>query len=269
MLESYYSLLENYRQLLSHMNITKTQNSNTPSIIYPTLLDVTTLKEQALSSNFAQCVIVGYQGSGKTTTAFYIAKELQKYDKFVVIHFKALAVNTIQLLAIKEKYNTDNVIVILDDMSYITSIMSQKQASLFKNFIATIRHIFTSKIVLLTITHVEKGIPPLLRNSDNWVYMTLTRESDIKVKGVNLNKQMLYALFEELRERGRVERGDKVITLPSNSRPCLTLMGRNVKINRVDYVDVSELHNYEVIEKFVNIEDVNKQMQEEEEEGVE
>ncbi|MEM4318105.1 MAG: AAA family ATPase [Candidatus Nitrosocaldaceae archaeon] len=247
-------------------NITKRDDSNTEKIIYPTLLDISALREQALNSNFTQCVIVGYQGSGKTTTAYYIAKELQKHDKFIVIHFKALAVNTMQLLAIKEKYNTDNVIVILDDMSYITSIMSQKQASIFKNFIATIRHIFTSKIVLLTITHVEKGIPPLLRNSDNWIYMTLTRESDIRVKGSNINRHALYALFEELREKGRVEKGDKIITLPPNSRPCLALMGRNIKINRVDYVDVSELHNYELIEKFVNIEDMNKEDQEQDQE---
>lgn len=213
------------------MSAIKKSDVSEIEVIYPSLLDVSTLKEQTLNSNFAQCVIVGYQGSGKTTTAFYIAKELQKHEKFIIIHFKALAVNTMQLLAIKQKYNADNVIVILDDMSYITSIMSQKQASIFKNFIATIRHIFTSKVVLLTITHVEKGIPPLLRNSDNWVYMSLTRESDIRVKGSSMNRQILYDLFEELRNNGKVVKGNKVITLPHNSRACLTLMGRTVKIN--------------------------------------
>ena len=173
-------VVESYKNSITKLRVEEKPKFKTLNLKY---IDdyLSSLIDMLKGSNFTQVVITGHQGSGKTTTAYTITRHLIPHlNNPAVAKVNALALTLQQIEGIKARFNSDDLILILDDISYVFGAMGRKESSLLKNLIATIRHVFQGRVVLIVITHVEKGIPPILRNSNMWVYQSITRESEIK-----------------------------------------------------------------------------------------
>lgn len=238
LLDRYISLLERLKSIPKPVSDKRVYTLNQ--------IRVKSFYDKLVTTNFFQICIVGYQGSGKTTTAYYITKQLQLLDDFVVIHSKSFSINHAHLNMIREKYNTNNLVFILDDASYIVSAMGKTEASKFKNFIASVRHLFKGRVFLIIITHVEGGIPPILRNTEAWIYTAITDENNTK----NIDNRVIN-LFNQLRHNNVVETDDYRISLGNDERVVLVKYEGNVSINSVPYTSNKELKNYEVFEEYI------------------
>lgn len=246
-----YEHIDHYLSYLIH--IKAKVPSSTQSIVYLKPLGnvLGSVLSKLKSNNFSQIVISGYQGSGKTTTAYYIAKWIQVQDvntEYITIAINAIAINPSKLLEIKNKHNTNNLILILDDTSYVISAMGRKESSLFKNLIATIRHIFSGKVLLIVITHVDKGIPPILRNCDTFIYMSITEENELYDKG-----NRLINVFNSLRFKGKAIIGDKVVILEPNTRASLSYVEGTLGLYHVPYTSKGEIARLEEISEYVRV----------------
>lgn len=192
------ALLDHYIQSISKIRMQT--NKEKPVFTFNDISEyVVEWAQIVLSTKFFQGVVVGAQGSGKTTTALAIAHAAKQVFEqgepntpVAVILISATALTMQNLERLREKHLHKNVIFIVDDASYIFSILGRKEAGEQKSFFSTIRHVFEGKMLLLFITHVPQGIPPLMRNTSSvWVYQTVMNEDDLVFR-VNRNKLRLF-----------------------------------------------------------------------------
>lgn len=238
----FFNLLSDYALLITNIDLeTKTNTeikvgkvSNIESYLSPVI-------QKLESNNFTSIVICGYQGSGKTTTAFKIAKYIQEtYQDFIVASINALAINNENLSQIHDQFGLENLILILDDLSYVVGAMGRKESSLFKNLISTIRHVFRGKVLLIAIAHVPKGLPPILRNSDLWVFQSITDEL-LSIKAIDKT----YKNYMNTLNSGKdIRLENKIITKDPDSRIVYIEFEDVKKLVQVNYINKKEIKNY-------------------------
>lgn len=144
------------------------------------------------ANEFYSISYIGTQGYGKSSAAADNATDAEDAG-FLIIYGKADEI-LVDLNAWKEEVKkkiknhfNNKVCFVLDDMSYSTSTLSVRAASKFKNFIADIRHqfeekddkgkiIFKPKILMIYISHRYHSLPPILRNSPTWMFVSAQPE---------------------------------------------------------------------------------------------
>lgn len=140
------------------------------------------------SNEFYSISYVGGQGNGKSTSAAEFATEAEDVG-YLVIYGKAEEM-LIDLPAWIENakkriknHPEPKACIVLDDFSYSTGTVSAKTAARFKHFVGDIRHVFEEKdsngkvvfypkIFIIFISHRYHSVPPMLRNSPTWLFVT-------------------------------------------------------------------------------------------------
>lgn len=165
------------------------------------------IKPQIESSDFYQIVINGSQGSGKTTTAKELAHHAHS-DGFYPIYSSAFDILTAPVTFVQQAAQnpTKKVCIVMDDMSYAMGALSSKTQSKLKNFIGMLRHALNEggsvkpQIFLIVITHLNTGVPPILKNSNVWIFSKPTpQEYDYMIKIVGRKRELrqkLEIIFE-------------------------------------------------------------------------
>lgn len=114
--------------------------------------------------------LTGAQGSGKSTIARTLAHTFHQKG-FVISYSSGFDVLDAPEKTVALAQNNKNILVIIDDASYIFGSVSGRASSRLKNWFGVIRHsLGGARVALLIITHVQTGIPPILRNSHFWIY---------------------------------------------------------------------------------------------------
>lgn len=144
------------------------------------------------SNEFYSMSYIGTQGFGKSTSAAELATNAEDAG-FLVVYGKADEILP-DLLAwiaeVKKKikaHDNSKVCFVIDDMSYATGTISVKAAAKFKHFIGDIRHVFEErnekgeiifkpKIFMIYISHRYHSLPPILRNSSTWLFVSAQPE---------------------------------------------------------------------------------------------
>lgn len=140
------------------------------------------------SNEFYSISYVGGQGNGKSTSASEFATKAEDAG-YLLIYGKAEEmlkdleewIKSVKKLI--EEHNDPRVCFVIDDFSYSTGTVSSKTAAKFKHFIGDIRHvfeekddkgkvIFNPKIFIIFISHRYHSVPPMLRNSPTWLFVT-------------------------------------------------------------------------------------------------
>src|SRR6185312_13679264 len=144
------------------------------------------------SNEFYSVSYIGTQGHGKSTSAAELAT-LAKSVGYLVLYFKAEDILVdLQgwIRQAKEKiknHDNDRICFVSDDMSYSTGSISTKAAAKFKHFVGNIRHefeehdangkiTFNPKIFMIYISHRYHSLPPMLRNSPTWIFVSAQPE---------------------------------------------------------------------------------------------
>lgn len=140
------------------------------------------------SNEFYSISYVGGQGNGKSTSAAEFATEAEDAG-YLVIYGKAeeMLIDLPQWIEqVKNKIKEHpeaKACIVLDDFSYSTGTVSAKVAAKFKHFVGDIRHVFEEKdekgkiifypkIFIIFISHRYHSVPPMLRNSPTWLFVT-------------------------------------------------------------------------------------------------
>lgn len=140
------------------------------------------------SNEFYSISYVGGQGNGKSTSAAEFATEAEDAG-YLVIYGKAeemlidLEGWIEQVKALIKAHPEPKVCFVFDDFSYSTGTVSAKTAAKFKHFVGDIRHVFEEKdkndkiifhpkIFMIYISHRYHSVPPMLRNSPTWLFVT-------------------------------------------------------------------------------------------------
>ncbi len=232
----YMKLLnKNYEQFVR--DVTKEKEND-----YITLreLDITNEILKHLNENrFYSIMIIGLQGSGKTNTAKYIISKVYNEENTLIKYYKGREIierDIEQDVKTSDNYdNVDNVILVLDDLSYLLSTLSNKEASEFKNFIGLIRHRFNKRVLLIMISHITSGLPPLLRNSNYIVYQSLSLE-DLHYLSKTIQKkdiQDYIQLLNNLNKHKSIYYNNMKVVIGKDERAVLTYDFNAYKIYKV------------------------------------
>jgi len=115
--------------------------------------------------------LVGPQGSGKTNIAKQISTFAQKKGYRIVYAMPDDYMPDVNAwIKLVTADSSSRTLFVLDDLSYFSDAQAKKQASLVKNMVARLRHIFKTRIFVIFITHRVHATPPMLRNSASWVF---------------------------------------------------------------------------------------------------
>lgn len=145
-----------------------------------------------MSNGLFQLTYIGERGHGKTSSASEFAT-LTEQKGFLTVYGKAedilpdLKGWIAKVKARLKEHGSPLVTFIIDDMSYSTQTVSDKKGAEFKHFMADIRHvfeekdedgkvIFTPKIFIILISHRYHAVPPMLRSSVSWIFVSLDNE---------------------------------------------------------------------------------------------
>lgn len=140
------------------------------------------------SNEFYSISYVGGQGNGKSTSAAEFVTEAEDAG-YLGIYGKAeeMLIDLPQWIEKAKKLIKDHpepkACIVLDDFSYSTGTVSAKVAAKFKHFVGDIRHVFEEKdergkvifhpkIFIIYISHRYHSVPPMLRNSPTWLFVT-------------------------------------------------------------------------------------------------
>lgn len=145
------------------------------------------------SNEFYSISYIGTQGYGKSTSAAELAT-LAKNIGYLVIYCKAEDIlqdlqgwiAKVKALIVSSSYNR-KICIVADDMSYATGAISTKAAAKFKHFIGDIRHVleerdsdgnvfYNPQIFMVYISHRYHSLPPMLRNSPTWLFVSALPE---------------------------------------------------------------------------------------------
>lgn len=169
---SYYVLKLKKRNLLQDSSITHIDFKLRK-------FSVKQIKDYLDLSRYYQIVISGIAGSGKTTTAYYIASQLADFvnNNAEIIMFSSLSINAQFIQKIESiQSQKEYLVIIFDDTTHALNALKKQEQSLFNNLLARIRHSFNAKVLLIVITHITGGINPLLRNAHLWIYQSINTE---------------------------------------------------------------------------------------------
>jgi len=105
-------------------------------------------------------MLVGSTGSGKTTTAKRIIHGLHnKHPSYIILWFSRKDIMDMKKILKKIPKGRD-VIMIFDDISFVTDLMSQKDKAEMGNEMATLRHTYlgeSAKLITFSLIHYSKS----------------------------------------------------------------------------------------------------------------
>jgi len=219
--------------------------------IYKLLDDLPTTLEANYS--FISFVLMGGQGTGKTTLAKYLTKELYNkfYDTYNVYPFLLngyLGEGLSPLVVTRLRDNLSRfqnnksilAIGIWDDASFLTQSQGSKAGALQKNIFATIRHQLFSKkignksvqstndkIIFITIAHSTTAIPPIYKDIVNYIVFTsnvgnaidLLKKTSIDKYKLNINLERTVQINMEKKFIDEIRAVEYYIN--DNERVCL------------------------------------------------
>lgn len=132
---------------------------------------VETLSNQLSAGNYGVVCITGMQGSGKSSLSRSLAHRMHTDKGYTLIYCSGYDVLDAPEKLVAEAGNSKKIFVVIDDASYVFNSVSGRAASKLKQFFGIIRHALGgAQVCLAIITHVSSGIPPILRNSNVWIF---------------------------------------------------------------------------------------------------
>ena len=104
--------------------------------------------------------LVGTSGSGKTVTCKTILHTLHQQDSSYVIKWFSRhdVLNMKKVLESMPKNR--NIVIVMDDITYLTDLMSKTEKAETGNLLATMRHVYfgsDSKVLLINLSHYQYG----------------------------------------------------------------------------------------------------------------
>jgi hypothetical protein len=173
------------------------------------------IEPQLASSQFYSICVSGQQGSGKTSVARELLAKAEELGGYTPLFSSGEDIATFALRAKAEAKGSKKVAILFDDMSYVMNMMSGKTQGATKSFIGKIRHYFKAKLFVIYNVHVFTGIPPIFRNTSEWIfskpsmleYETIMALSSKEAQEVEYAETMIrnvMDLQEVLRLRGEV-----------------------------------------------------------------
>ncbi len=204
---------------------------------------VESIIKQLRHTNFYSIVVSGRQGSGKTNTALFIVNKLQKslggkYFRIISTDFTKDKLLEIRTQVENERY----VYIILDDVSYVFGQRGRKEENELKNMIGVIRHMFESSenqinVVLIIITHTVKGVPPILRIANEWLFTSVTAEEYDLLRKYKVTTMQIN-LLNRINETGKHTVGGRLISIDKNTeRVVLKLKNTGAYLRLIKKVD--------------------------------
>ena len=125
------------------------------------------------SEKFYNLVFVGKPGGGKSTAArevVHLAMEKGGYELMYILSQDIIK----SPLALKEKFKKmvgKRIAIVIEDASYALMGADAKTQAKVKTFFSTIRHqLEESSVILIFIIHTMQAIPPVLRNTNSWIF---------------------------------------------------------------------------------------------------
>lgn len=169
------------------------------------------------SSEYYLLMINGSQGSGKSTVARSICHTAHQYG-YKLLYSSGFDLITAPSKLKEQAEGAKKVAIVVDDVSYILGATSSRTQSKVKNFFGMIRHALGgAQVLLIFITHVQSALPPILRNSNVWLFTApTTLEYDTLVRLVGRGKEARESLqktFERLTEIQSTAKKEKDVTL--------------------------------------------------------
>jgi len=180
------------------------------------------LKAKVISTEFGHLVINGQPGSGKTNVAREVY-DCAFEDGFHPIYFNSFDMLTMDVEAVRQAAGHDKLFVVVDDASYVMNAISQKDASMIKNFVARIRHALKQQgkinpqICIVVIGHFTTAVPPMLKNTNYSIFSAptnLEEEAMYKTAGRSKeNRQKLAWTFKYITDVLKIAKPGTVIDL--------------------------------------------------------
>lgn len=162
------------------------------------------------TNQFYAVSIVGPQGSGKSTLASEFVPYAIKNDFKIIYALPDDYLNHVDAWLDKctEDPRAKNFLV-MEDMSYANDLQSRKNQAALKNAVARFRHIFKGQMFVVFITHRLHGAPPMMRNSNTWVFSSMqSADRDDAQEIIGRNKDLrerlegLYAFISRVTIEG-------------------------------------------------------------------
>lgn len=188
---------QEHKEEQQQKDVLKNSIVETPTFLNAETIYNNSIKPTIKTDKFYALSLVGPQGKGKTKLSCKFAT-LAKEDGFAVVYLKAEDLyEHLEELKPKIKHrmrlaNTTKLLVVMDDMSYSNESVNRKQSSVFKHFIADIRHVFKASVFLIFISHRYHSVPPMLRNSASWIFTSMqSADRDDAMKLIPKRKAIL------------------------------------------------------------------------------
>lgn len=179
------------------------------------------MRGKVQSSEYFLLVVDGEPGSGKTNIARELAHETHK-EGYAIIYSNSFDILDAPITFAKEADGAKFVTLILDDMSYMLASQPTKIQSKMKNFFTKIRHAMKAHIFMIVISHFTTGVPPLLKNSNVWIFTSpTTQEYDMMVKIVGRKQELrndLQKTFELVKDVQQIAAVDKNLVISANNQ---------------------------------------------------
>lgn len=181
------------------------------------------IKPALESAEFFMIVINAMPGSGKTDIARQFAC-LGHQEGFVSLYYPAFKALDMPVTVVAQAQGSKRVLIILDDMSYALASIGNKQASKFKNWITQIRHALkTEQVFLIVIGHFTTAVPPVMKNSNIWIFPApTTQEQDAMIKVVGRsqkNRRLFEIIFNAVRQIQSIAKPHTTLEIQIQGRP--------------------------------------------------
>lgn len=152
------------------------------------------IRPKIASAEWFHIYIDGEPGSSKTTVMRELA-HCAEQDGFANFYSSSFDILDAPVAMQSKVKGHRKICVMLDDMSYAVSTMSQKMQNKIKNFITLIRHAMETETVnpeifFMVSAHFKTAVPPVLKNTNYWIFTApKNQEQDIMLKLVGRKEQ--------------------------------------------------------------------------------
>ena len=158
-----------------HEEESRVRSIDTLTSIMTTRNLVQILNNQLSAGNYGILCITGMQGSGKSSVARTAAHIMHTELGYKLIYVSGYDVLEAPERLVAEAGESKKIFVVIDDASYVFNSVAGVQANRVKQFFGIIRHALAgAQVCLAVITHVQAGVPPILRNSNAWLFSAPT-----------------------------------------------------------------------------------------------
>jgi hypothetical protein len=129
------------------------------------------IDRQVESSEWFQLIVQGHPGSGKSTVMRELA-HIAHQSGYYLIYISGYELGALmpKLIEAKKKSAVNKYCVITDDISYLMQTYSGKKSGELKNIWSMLRHVLKGKVLFMSASHFTSAIPPMMRNTDMWVF---------------------------------------------------------------------------------------------------